>query len=154
EIDLGAPSLLHVLAHRRALLRRGALAVLEALFVAGLHCAFIALAGARDRFRRQVKNLLELIALRLADADRFAAESGREAADRLALQHLAAGETRAGRKPVAHDVGNELRPALAPEVVSHLGAVGIADQPADFLRAVGDAAVHLPGAKHRVRRAA
>src|SRR5262245_6605419 len=107
-IDRGAPALLHVLAHRRALLGRGALAILEALLVASLHRGLVALAGARDGLRRQVQDFLELIALRLADTDGLAAEFCREAADRLALQHLPARETRAGRKPVAHDVGDEL----------------------------------------------
>src|SRR5579859_244414 len=91
ELDLGPPALLHVLAHGRALLTCDALAVLEALLVARLHHRLIALAGAGDRLRRQVQDLLELIPARLPDPDRLAPEPGGEAADRLVLQHLAAG---------------------------------------------------------------
>ena len=61
-----------------------------------------------------MQDILQLIALRLADADRFAAETRRKAADRIALQHVAAAETRAGRQPVLHSVGDQFRPALAP----------------------------------------
>ena len=92
--------------------------------------------------------------MRLPDADRFAPEPGGEAADRLALQHLAARQTCAGGKPVAHDVGNQFRPALAPQISGYLGAVRVADQTADFLRAMGDAAVYFAGAKYGVRRPA
>ncbi len=70
------------------------------------------------------------------------------------LQHLGAGQPRAGGKPVAHDVGDELRPALPPQVGRDHGAVGGADQPADLLDARRDAAVHLAGAEHGVRLAA
>ena len=94
EFDLGAPALVHVLAHRGALPGGGAAAILEALLVAGAHRRLVALAGARDRLGRQMQDLLELIAVRLADADRFAAEPGREAADRIVL---AASRRRRGR---------------------------------------------------------
>src|SRR3979411_170909 len=40
--------------------------------------------------------LPQLIAVPLPDAEPFAPEPGREAADRLALQHLSAGQARAG----------------------------------------------------------
>ena len=150
EFDLGAPALLHVLAHRGTLLGGGVLAVLEALLVAGA-------ASPPRRPRRRARwsraagaDLLELIAVRLADADRFAAEPGREAADRLALQHLAAGQAGAGREAVAHDVGDQFRPALAPQIAGDLGAVGVADQAADFLRPWRDAAVHFADAKYGV----
>ena len=94
--------------------------------------------------------LLQLIAMCLADADRLAAEPGREAADRLARQHLAAGETRAGGEPVAHRVGDQFGPTLAPQIAGDLGAVGVGDQTTDFLRPWRDAAVHFAGAKHDV----
>ena len=42
----------------------------------------------------------------------------------------------AGGEPVLHRVGDELRPALAPQIVGHLGAVGVGDQPADLLGAL------------------
>src|SRR6266446_8236625 len=154
EFDLRAPAFLHVLAHGGTLLGRGALAVLEALLVAGAHRCLVALAGTRNRLGRQMQNLLQLIAVRLPDADRFAPEPGREAADRLALQHLSAGQARAGREPVAHGVGDQFRPALAPQIAGYLGAVGVADQAADFFRPLRDPAVHFTGAKDGVRRPA
>src|SRR6185312_13790438 len=86
--------------------------------------------------------------------DRLAADPRRKAADRLALQHLAAGESRRGRKPVLHGVGDEFRPALAPEIVGNKRAVGKADQAADLLGALRDAAVYLAGAEDGVRRPA
>ena len=89
-------------------------AVLEALLVARAHRDLVALARTRYRLRRQMQNLLQLIAVRLPDADRFAPEPSGEAADWLALQHLSAGQTRAGGEPVSHDIGNQFRPALAP----------------------------------------
>src|SRR5262245_27732359 len=98
--------------------------------------------------------LFQLIAVRLSDADRLAAEPRGEPAQRLALQDFTARQAGAGGEPVAHDIGDQLRPALAPEILRHLGAVGIADQAADLLRPRRDAAVHLAGAKHRVRRPA
>ena len=81
----------HVLAHRRALPGRRRPAS-QALLVTGLHRCFVALASAGDRLRRQMQNVLELIAVRLANADRLAAEPRREMADRLALEHLAAAD--------------------------------------------------------------
>src|SRR6478735_5347323 len=72
EFDLGAPALLHVLAHGGTLLGGGALAVLETLLVAGGHRRLVALTRTRDGLRRQVQNLLQLIAVRLSDADRLA----------------------------------------------------------------------------------
>src|ERR1700761_5499940 len=99
ELDLGAPSLLHVLAHRGALAGRRLLAVGETLRVIGFCRRLVAFARARDGLRLQMQDVLELITMRLADPDRFATDSRREAADRLALEHLAAGETGAGREP-------------------------------------------------------
>src|ERR1700741_1597929 len=98
ELDLGPPALLHVLAHGGTLLAGDALAVLEALLVAIPHRRLVALARARDRLGREMQDLLQLIAMRLSHADGLAAEPRGEAADRLALEHLSAGKTRAGRK--------------------------------------------------------
>src|SRR5579871_1870702 len=123
EFDLRAPALLHVLAHRRPLPGGRAVAVLETLLVAGAHRRLVALARPRDRLGRKVQYLLQLVAMRLANADRFAAEPGGEATDRLVLQHLAAGEPGAGGKSVAHDIGDQFRPALAPQIAGDLGAV-------------------------------
>src|SRR5712691_3036683 len=154
EVDLRAPALLHVLAHGGTLLGRGAVGVLQALLVAGAHRRLVALARARNRLGRQMQDLLQLIAVRLPDADRFAAEPGGEAADRLVPQHLAARQAGAGGEPVGHGVDDQLRPALAPQVAGHLGAVGVADQAADLLRPLRDAAVHFAGAEYGVRRPA
>src|SRR4029077_15782015 len=90
---------------------------------------------------------------RWPEGNGFAPEPGGEAADRLVLQHLTAGQAGAGGEPVAHDVGDEFRPALAPQIAGDLGAVGVTDQPANFFRPLRDAAVHLAGAKYGVRRA-
>src|SRR5712675_1131182 len=152
EFDFRASALLHVLAHGRTLLRGGVLAVSEALLVADAHRRLVALARPRNRLRRQMQNLLQLIAVRLPDADRFASEPRGEAADRLALQHLSAGQARAGGESVAHHVGDQFRPALAPQIAGYLGAVSVADQAADFLRPVRDPAMHFAGAKYGVRR--
>src|SRR5215472_18134966 len=130
------------------------LAIGKTLRVIGFGRRLVALARPRDRLWRKMQDVLELIAVRLPDPDRLAADPGGEAADRLVLQHLAAGKAGAGREPVLHRVGDQLGPALAPEIVGDQRAVGKTDQPADFLGALGDAAVHLAGPEHGVRRAA
>src|SRR5438552_4419989 len=53
-----------------------------------------------------------------------------------------------------HRIGDQLRPAFAPEIVGDLGAVGIGDEPAHLVRPLGDVAVNLAGAINRVRRTA
>src|SRR5262245_33210239 len=58
KLNLCAPAFLHVLAHGRTLLGGSALAVLEALLVAGTHRCIVSLARARDGLRRQMQNLL------------------------------------------------------------------------------------------------
>src|SRR6185312_17145686 len=60
----------------------------------------------------------------------------------------------AGGEAVAHDIGDELRPALAPEIAGGLGAVGVGDEPAHRLGALGDAAMDLAGAEDGVALAA
>src|SRR5580700_7520391 len=77
KFDLGAAAFLHVLAHRRTLSGGGVGGILEALRVARLLRHRIAFAGACDGFRRQMQDVLELIAMGLADADRLGAEAGR-----------------------------------------------------------------------------
>src|SRR5882757_2341240 len=69
EFDLGAPALLHVLAHRGTLPGGRALGVRKTLLVAGVHRRLVALARARDRLGREMQNLLQLIAERLPDPD-------------------------------------------------------------------------------------
>src|SRR5580700_10365175 len=52
----------------------------------------------------------------------------------------------AGGDAVRHRVGDQLRPALAPQIVGGLGAVGVRDEAEHLLRPLGDAAMHLAGA--------
>ena len=134
EFDLGAPALLHVLAHRGTLAGRGAARILEALLVAGR-------ASPPRRLRPRARSSPA------AGAGSPRADSrapGRRGSLRCRarvekcrigsfLQHVAAAQAGAGGKPVLHRVGDELRPALAPQIVGHLGAVGISDQAADLL---------------------
>src|SRR5262249_30581471 len=115
------------------------------------HCSFVAFARARNRIGRQVIDLLKLVAERLPDADRFAADAGGEMPDRIVVQHLAATKAGAGGNPIGHRVGDELRPTLAPQVTGHFGAIRISDQAADLLLPLSDAAVRLAGAKYGVR---
>ena len=50
----------------------------------------------------------------LATTLRLAAEAGREAADGVVLEHVAAAETGTRGQAVLHGVGDQLRPAFAP----------------------------------------
>src|SRR5260370_39963629 len=99
-----------------------------------------------------MQTLLQLIAVRLPDADRFAPEPSGEAADRLALQHLSGGEARAGGESIAHRVGDPVRPALAPQIAGCFSAFGVADQAADFFPPLCGSAGHLPGTKYVLGR--
>src|SRR6516162_6599608 len=96
-------------------------------------------------------DFFELVTARLTDANGLAAEPRLEVPDRLVLRDLRAGETGAGRNPVRHRVGDQFRPALTPQIVGDLGAVGIGYEPADFMRPLGDRAVHFAGAVDGVR---
>ena len=128
ELDLGAAALDHVLAHRRAVLAAaGPVGLGEAVIVDLFLRRRVAFAGAGQGLRVHVADFVEGVAERLADTDRLAAEPVREMPDRVVLDHVAGDHPGAGRKPVAHHVGDELRPALAPEVLGHHRAVGIAD---------------------------
>src|SRR6516164_5235674 len=154
ELDLGAAALEHVLAGRRAMLAAaGPVRLGQTMLVDFLDCRRVALTGAGDRLRVHVADFVKGVAKRLADADRLAAEPGREMANRVVFYHFAGDQPSAGRQPIAHDVGDELRPALAPQILGHHRAVGVADKPADFLGPVGDAAVHLANAEYSVARA-
>src|SRR5262249_32258241 len=112
--------------------------------------ARIAFAGARNQLGVEVMNLLELIAERLADPDRLAAEPGCEMPQAVVEQDVAGDE--GGRSPdaVPHGVDDELRPALAPEVLRHLGGIRKREQPADFAGSVGDEPVSLADAEDSV----
>src|SRR5216684_6386711 len=74
EVDLGASPLDHVLRHGRALLGGDTLVPRQQLRLDIAERRRVAFAGARDELGREVEHLLELIALRLADADGLAAE--------------------------------------------------------------------------------
>src|SRR6516164_9713841 len=113
----------------------------------------VAFTGPGDRLRIHVTDLVKGVAERLANADRLAAQPGREMADRVVLDHVARDHAGASREPVAHHVRDELRPALPPEVFGHHRAVGIADQLANFLGAVGDAAMDFADAEYGMARA-
>jgi len=113
ELDFRAPALLHILAHGRTLLGRTARLRQHSVLVARERLG-VALAGAGDYVGRQVVDLLELIAKRLADADCLAADARLETADRVDLGHLRAGQPGAGRDAVRHRIRHQFRPALAP----------------------------------------
>ena len=113
----------------------------------------VALTGLGDRLRVHVADLVEGVAKRLPDADRLAAEPGREMPDRVVLHHVLGDHAGAGREPVAHYVGDELRPALAPQILGHHRAIGVGEQRANLFGALGDAAMYLAGAEHGVLRA-
>ena len=68
----------------------------------------IAFAGASDRLRWQMADLLEPVAECLADTDRLTAEPRLKMADRRALRELRAGEPGTSRNAVGHRVGDEL----------------------------------------------
>src|SRR5690242_10837393 len=75
EVDLGAAALQHVLRHGGALLGGNGLVLRQELRLDLAERRRVAFAGARDELGREMEDLLELIALRLPDADRLAAEA-------------------------------------------------------------------------------
>src|SRR6201998_1453230 len=95
-------------------------------------------------------SVVEGITEGLTNADCLAAEPVREMADRIVLDHVAADHAGAGRESVAHHIGDELRPALAPQVFGYHRAVGVTHELADLFGAVGDAAMDLADPAHRV----
>src|SRR5204862_4101747 len=136
ERDLGATALDHVLAGRRTVLATTAIRHGQAMLVDFLLRRRIALAGARQRLRVQMADLVKGIAERLADPDRLAAEPVREMPQRVVLDDFPADQAGAGRKPIAHHVGDQLRPALAPDILGYEGAVGVCAEAANLLGAV------------------
>src|SRR5262249_9787648 len=112
------------------------------------------IAVTRQSQRRGVKlaDLLELVAHRLADPYRLAADPDGEMADVLVLIDFAAGKAGGRRHAVAHGVVTKLRPALTPEIRRHLGAVHHAQQFHDALGALGGETMHFADAEDRMRR--
>ena len=113
----------------------------------------IALAGPRQRLRVQMADFVESVAERLANTDGLTAEPVREMPQRVVLDDFPADQAGAGRKPIAHHVGDQLRPALAPDILRHEGAVGVGEEAANLLGAVGDAAMHFADPEDGVFRA-
>src|SRR6516164_7373888 len=154
KLDLGAAPLEHVLAGRRAMFAAArSIGLGQTVLVDLPGRGRVAFAGAGDRLRVHVADFIKGVAERLTDADRLAAQPGREMADRIVLDHVAGNQPGAGRQTITHDIGDELRPALAPQILGHHRAVGVTDELADFLGPVGDAAVHLANAEYGVARA-
>src|SRR5262249_34877515 len=133
KLDLGAPALDHILTHRRPVrTAAGFLRLGEAVRVIFRLRLQIAFAGSCNRLRLDVVDLLELVAEPLADPDRLAPEPGREMAQLVVEQYVAADEAGAGRHPVRHGVGDELRPAFAPKVLRHFCGVRERNEAADL----------------------
>src|ERR1044071_2505965 len=145
EVDLGAATLLHVLAHRGALMLAALLRVAQRQHQALdlVERGAVAFRGARQRVGILAGDVLELVAERLADPNPLAAQFDDDLADAVVLAHRVAGEAARSRDPVMHAVDAELRPALAPQVVGHFAGVDGADHRAQFLDPLGYAAVHL-----------
>src|SRR6202035_2800944 len=145
EIDLGAPALLHVLPHRRALVLAALLRIAQRQhqrfdLVEGGAVAF---RSARQLFGVLAGDALEPVAERLANPHPFAAELDDDPPDALVLADVVAGQPARRRDAVVHAVDAQLRPALAPQIVGHLAGVDGADHRAEFLDPPGDAAMHL-----------
>src|SRR5262249_31236703 len=145
EVDLGAPALLHVLAHRWPLLLASLLRVAQ-----GQHQAFdlvergaVALGGAGQLTGVLPSDVLEPVAERLADPDPLATQFDDDLANLVVLAHRVAGQPACRRDAVMHAVDAELRPALAPEVVGDLASVDGADHRAQFLDPRRDLSVHF-----------
>src|SRR6202040_2730687 len=110
EIDLGAPALLHVLAHRRALVLAALLRIAQRQhqrldLVEGGTVAF---RGARQLFGVLAGNVLELVTERLAHPDTLAAELDDDTADALILPDVVAGQAARRRDAVMHPIDAEL----------------------------------------------
>ena len=95
----------------------------------------IAFTSAGDDFGIQVENLLQIIAKRLANPDRLRPQTRRKAANGIIRHHVARGQPRAGGKPIAHDIGNQLGPALAPKIAGGQSAIRQPNQLRDMFRA-------------------
>src|SRR6202035_4481857 len=109
----------------------------------------------QNQLRRiELADLFELIAQRLADPHRLAADLDGEMANVLVLVDFAARKAGGRRHAVAHGVVTKLRPALAPKIRRHLAAVHHAQQFGDALGALGGDAVDLADAEYRMRRRA
>src|SRR5262245_40407260 len=119
ELDLGAAPLEHVLAHGGTL-QLAATATRRFLYEDGIDLLERGrIAVTRPSQRRGIKlaDLLELVAQRLADPHRLAADLDGEMPDVLVLIDFAAGKASSRCHAIAHGVVTKLRPALAPEVL-------------------------------------
>lgn len=90
----------------------GLLRLGQAVVIVFLRGRRITFAGAGDHLGVHVEDLLQLVAQRLAGADRLGAQPRGEAAQRVVHQDVAADHAGAGRHAVAHGVDHQLRPAL------------------------------------------
>ena len=95
-----------------------------------------------QRFGVDAADVLELVAERLADPDRLAAETDHDPADHGMRVTLIAAHAGRGADAVAHAVHAQFRPAHAPQVRRCRGAVDRREH-AEFLDARRHAAVHL-----------
>src|SRR5215207_4171373 len=106
EVDLGTPALLHVLAHRRALVLAALLRVPERQHqrFALVQRRPVALRGTRQLLGVLAGDVFELVARRLANPHRFAAELDDDAADALVLPYVVARQPACRRNPIVHAV--------------------------------------------------
>src|SRR5712671_2500999 len=156
EFDFGAAPLEHVLAHGWAL-QLAAPAARRFLDEDGidlLQRSGIAVTGQNQLRRIELADLFQLIAQRLADPHRLAADPDGEMANVLVLIDFAAGKAGGRRHAIPHGVVTKLRPALTPKIRGHLAAVHHTQQFGDALGTVGGAAVDLADTEHRMRRRA
>ena len=125
EFDFGAASLEHVLAHGRTLQLAPAAArrFLDEDGIDLLEGCGIAVTRQNQLCGIELANLFELVAQRLADPHRLTADLDGEMADVLVVIDFAAGQASGRRHTIPHGVVTKLRPALAPEIRSHLAAV-------------------------------
>ena len=107
----------------------------QPMLIIALARSGITFAGAGDDFGIQVKNLLQIIAKRLANADRLRPQTRRKAANGIIGHHVARGQPRAGGKTIAHDIGNQFGPAFPPQIAGGQSTIRQPNQLGDVFRA-------------------